>query len=77
MPRVSVVVSVLDGELHIREAMESVLGQTLDDLELIVVDDGSTDSTRDVIRSFQDPRVVLIEHEFQFPAGNGVDEMVL
>jgi glycosyltransferase involved in cell wall biosynthesis len=43
--KVSVVMPVRDGERFVVEAVESVLGQTLADLELIVVDDGSTDST--------------------------------
>ncbi len=44
-PRVSVVMPVRDGERFLREALDSTLAQTLDDLELIVVDDGSTDAT--------------------------------
>ena len=44
-PQVSVVMPVRDGERFLAEAVESVLGQTLCDLELIVVDDGSTDGT--------------------------------
>jgi glycosyltransferase involved in cell wall biosynthesis len=44
-PRVSVVMPVRDGERFLAEAVESVLAQTLADLELIVVDDGSTDAT--------------------------------
>src|SRR5205807_956367 len=44
-PRVSVVMPVRDGERFLVESVESVLGQTLSDLELIVVDDGSTDGT--------------------------------
>jgi glycosyltransferase involved in cell wall biosynthesis len=43
--RVSVVTPVRDGERFLAEALDSVLGQTLSDLELIVVDDGSTDGT--------------------------------
>ena len=46
-PRVSVVMPVRDGERFLREALDSTLAQTLDDLELIVVDDGSTDATPD------------------------------
>src|SRR5919204_410359 len=44
-PRVSVLLPVRDGALFLREAVESVLAQTLDDFELIVVDDGSEDET--------------------------------
>ena len=44
-PRVSVVMPVRDGERFLREALGSILAQTLEDVELVVVDDGSSDST--------------------------------
>ncbi len=50
-PRVSVVMPVRDGERFLREALDSILGQTLADLELVVVDDGSTDSTPALLRA--------------------------
>ena len=61
MPRVSVVITVFDGEAHVRAAIASVLGQTYRDLELIVVDDASRDGTLQVIESFRDPRLVVLE----------------
>lgn len=62
--RVSVVIPCLNGERYVAEAVESVLGQTYRDLELIVVDDGSTDSTRRICESFlDDGRVRLVQHE--------------
>ena len=48
---------VWNGAPRVREAIESVLGQTLGDLELVVVDDGSTDATASILGSFGDPRV--------------------
>jgi len=59
-PRISVVLPVRNGAQFVREAVESVLTQTFRDLELIVLDDGSTDETPGIIRSFADPRVVLV-----------------
>ena len=56
-PAVSVVMGVFNGAPWVEAAVESVLGQTLDDLELIVIDDGSTDATPDVLTSLRDPRV--------------------
>ena len=41
-PKVSVVMSVCDGERYLHDSVESICNQTLDDFELIVVDDGST-----------------------------------
>jgi len=65
-PAVSVLMSVRDGAPWVREAVESVLAQTAPDLELIVIDDGSTDATPAVLASFRDSRL-RVEH--QPPAG--------
>jgi len=51
--------SVFNGERFLRAAVESVLGQSYADLELIVVDDGSTDGSAAVLAGFRDPRVVV------------------
>src|SRR5580700_1874042 len=55
--------SVYNGERFIREAIDSVLSQTLRDWELIVVDDASTDSTRDILVEYRDPRIRLLRNE--------------
>ena len=52
VPKVSVIVPVRNGERHLRQALSSICRQTLDDLEIIVVDDGSTDSTAKIIEEF-------------------------
>jgi glycosyltransferase involved in cell wall biosynthesis len=61
--RVSVVMPVRDGERFLVEAVESVLGQTERDLELVVVDDGSTDSTPRLLAEITDPRVRVLTQE--------------
>ncbi|MDA2909713.1 glycosyltransferase family 2 protein [Nitrospiraceae bacterium AH_259_D15_M11_P09] len=53
-PQVSVVIPVYNGERYLAEAIQSVVGQTYRDFELIVVDDGSTDGSALVARSFGD-----------------------
>lgn len=59
-PRVSVVLPSYNHADYIGDAIESVLGQTFTDFELIVIDDGSTDASVDVIRRYQsDPRVTV------------------
>jgi len=62
-PLVSVLMPAYNVEEYIGEAIQSVLRQTLTDWELVIVDDGSTDGTLDVVRSFSDPRIRLIQHE--------------
>ena len=62
-PRVSVVLCVYNQAAYVAEAIASILGQTLTDLELIVVDDGSTDSSPEVIHRFTDPRIRYVRNE--------------
>ena len=57
MPRVSVIVPAYNQGRYLGEAIRSALGQTCADLEVIVVDDGSTDDTPAVCRAFTDPRL--------------------
>ncbi len=59
-PLVSVVVPTYNAASTIRETMDSVLNQTYTDLELIVVDDGSTDDTARVVQEFRDERIVYV-----------------
>lgn len=61
--KVSVILPVFNGERYIRKAIESVLNQTLTDFELIIVNDGSTDNTLNIINEFEDSRIVLISQE--------------
>ena len=62
-PLVSVLLAVHDGERFVRLALESVLRQSFSDLELVVVDDGSTDATADVLAGISDPRLVRLRND--------------
>ncbi len=64
-PKVSVVIPAYNHERFIGPAIDSVLNQTLTDLELIVVDDGSTDKTAEVIKAYDDPRLSYTWQENQ------------
>lgn len=56
-PRVSVVMAAYNAAEHLSAAIDSILGQTFEDFELIVIDDGSTDETSAIIQGYQDPRL--------------------
>lgn len=61
-PAVSVVMSVLDGEAYVRDAIDSVVAQTFREWELVVVDDGSTDATGEILDDYasREPRIVVL-----------------
>ncbi|MEJ5309060.1 MAG: glycosyltransferase [Anaerolineae bacterium] len=60
MPEVSVNMSVYNGEVYLKAAVDSVLNQTFSDFELIIVDDGSTDRTAEILAGYTDPRIRVI-----------------
>jgi succinoglycan biosynthesis protein ExoO len=62
-PKVSIIIPAYNTEVYIAKAIESVLEQTLTELEVIVVDDGSTDKTLEVANSFTDRRLKVIVNE--------------
>lgn len=62
LPAISVVVPVYNGELTIAETVRSVLSQSFLDFELIVINDGSVDSTLDVLAKIQDPRLKVLSY---------------
>jgi len=62
-PKVSVVMPVYNGAKYLREAVDSVLAQTFSQFELIIVDDGSTDGTMEVLGAYSDPRIRLIRND--------------
>lgn len=61
MPKVSVIVSAFNHKKYVAESVKSILNQTFHDFELIVVDNGSTDSTYKVIKSIKDPRIRVFQ----------------
>jgi len=65
VPLVSVVIPLFNKDPYIARALNSVLAQTFQDFEVIVVDDGSTDDGAEVVRGFDDPRIRLIQQENQ------------
>jgi glycosyltransferase involved in cell wall biosynthesis len=61
-PRMTVLMPVFNGESYLRPAIESMLGQTFGDFEFLIIDDGSTDGSLDICRSYRDERIRLLEN---------------
>src|SRR5437763_14589481 len=65
MPTVSVIIPAFNAELYIGAAIQSVISQSFQDWDLIVVNDGSTDATPTIVSDFarRDPRIRLINQQ--------------
>src|SRR5689334_11596887 len=68
LPSVSVIMAAYNGERHVREAVDSILAQSLGDLELIAVDDASTDATWRVLASCPDSRLRVLRNSSRLGA---------
>jgi glycosyltransferase involved in cell wall biosynthesis len=64
MPKVTVLLPVYNGEKYLKKAIESILDQTFKDFELLIIDDGSTDNTTNIISSYADNRIRVIKNEW-------------
>lgn len=65
-PKISVVLSTFNREERLKRAIDSILGQSFKDFELIIVDDASPDGTEDVVKSYDDKRIVYIKRDKNF-----------
>lgn len=61
-PMISVIMPIYNGELFLREAIDSILNQTYTNFEFIIIDDGSTDQTAAILNTYSDPRIIRITH---------------
>ena len=75
--KVSVIIAVYNSEKFLREALESVINQTLMEIEIICVDDGSTDNSLDIIREYalRDSRIRILRHEEKTPGAAAARNM--
>lgn len=75
-PLISVLMPAYNSELYIAEAINSILNQSYQNIELIIFDDGSTDGTREVIQSFDDPRIVKILSDQNYGVVRARNDMI-
>ena len=68
--KVSIIIPVYNAEKYIGSCIESILSQSFQDFEIILVDDASNDKSKDIVREFakKDDRVILLEHPMNFGA---------
>ena len=70
MIKISIIIPVFNGERFIKKAIESVLNQNFKDFELIIVNDGSTDDTLNIIKEFEDDRISVVSQENMGPGAS-------
>lgn len=63
--KVSVVMAAYNAERYISQSIDSILNQTFENFEFIIVNDGSEDSTLNIIKSYQDPRIIVFNQDNQ------------
>lgn len=65
-PKISVCMAMYNAALYLRECIESILSQSFTDFELLIVDDGSTDDSKEIVNSYDDERIRLIcnDHDY-------------
>lgn len=60
---ISVIVNAYNEEKHIKKCIDSIINQNYKNIEIIVVNDGSTDNTLNILNSYNEPRLKIISHE--------------
>ena len=63
MPKISVIIPLYNKEKTIKKTIESVLNQTFTDFEIIVVNDGSTDRSLEIVKRINDSRIRIIDKD--------------
>ena len=61
--KISVLCSVYNAELYLADSIESILKQSYSDFEFLIIDDASSDQSKEIILSYKDPRIKLIENK--------------
>ena len=63
-PKVTVILSVYNGEKYLKKALDTIVNQSLEDLEIILINDGSSDSSLDILKEYEknDNRIIIIDN---------------
>lgn len=75
MPKVTVLLPTYNSSEFIQSTIESIMNQTFQDFELLIMDDGSTDNTSDIVKLYTDPRIryVLCSHDYIATLNKGLE----
>ncbi len=80
MPELSIIMPLYNTEMYVAQAIQSLLSQTYTDFELIIVDDGSTDKSLEIVKSFKDSRIKIMRNQqnqgIVFSRNRGLKEAV-
>ena len=63
MDLITVIINVFNGEKYIKKCLDSVINQTYQNLEILIINDGSTDNTLNIINKYKDARINIINQE--------------
>lgn len=64
-PRISVLMPVYNSAKYLKESIDSILAQTWQDFEFIIINDGSTDNTAEIVKSYKDSRIIFVDKKHQ------------
>jgi glycosyltransferase involved in cell wall biosynthesis len=73
-PLVSVIMPVYNGEIYLIDSINSILNQTFKDFEFLIINDGSTDKSLEIIKSFNDERIIIINNESNLKLANTLNK---
>lgn len=77
MAKLSIVCPAYNHEQYVDDFIKSFINQTESDIELIIVDDCSTDNTRNIIKSYNDSRIILIENQYNMGINSTIKNGIL
>lgn len=77
MPKLSIICPAYNHEKYVDDFIKSFLNQTENNIELIIVDDCSTDNTRNIIKSYDDSRITLIENQYNMGINSTIKNGIL